>query len=420
MSGLYEINKGKMIITLHPGQTQAYDSTARNTFAIAGHQSGKTSFEPIWLDREMKLMGPGDYLAVTSSYDLFKLKFLPEMQNYFCNIFGWGYSKSERVIWKNDGPQKYRIILRSASAPGGLESATAKAALLDECGQDEFTLEIWEAIQRRLSLSRGRVFGGTTPYNLGWLKSEVYDKWRKGDPNYRVIQFKSTMNPAFPMAEYREKKAVMQPWKFAMFYDGEFSRPAGMIYGDFTEWHKVPDFDVPPRWPVFLGLDFGPVHTAKLFIVFDPATGVYYVVSGEISGDKTTSEHVKDAKANPYWQYGTTTWGGSGSEDQYRRDWGAAGLHVNEPEIKEVESGIDKVIELIKTKRLRVFESCAALLDEIGRYSRVLNEQGEPTEEIKDKKKFHLLDALRYFAVGVMTGLTQQEEGESPVSDHRG
>ncbi len=420
MNELYAINNGKMTITLHPGQTAAWDSDARNTFAIAGHQSGKTSFEPIWLDREMKLKGPGDYIAVTSSYDLFKLKFLPEMQNYFCNIFGWEYSKSERVIWKNDGPQKYRIILRSASAPGGLESSTVKGAVLDECGQDAFTLEVWEAVQRRLSLSRGRVFGGTTPYNLGWMKTQVYDRWRKGDTNFRVIQFKSTMNPAFPMAEYIEKKGVMQPWKFAMFYDGEFTRPAGMIYGDFTEWHKVPDFDVPPSWPVYLSLDFGPVHTAKLFIVFDYVTGVYYAVSSEISGDKTTKDHVKDAKANRYWQHGTTAYGGSGSEDQYRRDWGAAGLYVNEPMIREVESGIDKVIELIKSKRLRVFESCSGLIDEIGRYARVLDAEGEPTEEIKDKKTFHLLDALRYFAVGILGGSPEQEEGESPVEDHRG
>ena len=420
MKELYAIHNGRMRIELHPGQTAAWDSEARNTFIIAGTQSGKTSFEPIWLDREMKLRGPGDYLAVTSSYDLFKLKFLPEMLHYFKDIFGWNYSKSERTIWKNEGRQQYRVILRSASAPGGLESSTCKGAVIDECGQDEYTLSIWEAIQRRLSIPRGRVLGGTTPYNLGWMKTEVYDRWRKGDANFRVIQFKSTMNPAFPLSEYIEKKGVMQPWKFAMFYDGEFTRPAGMIYGEFTDWHKVPDFEVPTSWPVYLGLDFGAVHTAKLFIVFDRLTNVYYAVSGEISGDKTTKDHVKEAKENKYWQHGTTAFGGSGSEDQYRRDWGAAGLHVYEPEIKEVESGIDKVIELFKSKRLRVFESCAALLDEIGRYSRPLNEQGEPMEGIKDKNTFHLLDALRYFAVGILGGTPEQEEGESPVADHRG
>ena len=77
------------------------------------------------------------------------------------------------MIWKGKKEQQCRIVLRSANAEGGLESLTGKAAVLDECGQDDFTLEAWEAIQRRLSLSRGRVLGGTTPYNLGWLKTQI-------------------------------------------------------------------------------------------------------------------------------------------------------------------------------------------------------------------------------------------------------
>src|SRR5205814_10640183 len=99
---------------------------------------------------------------------------------------------------------------------GGLESATAKAALLDEAGQDSFGVEDWEAVLRRLSLSQGRVFLGTTPYNLGWLKSEIYDRWTAGDTAYEVIQFASTQNPAFPPAEYERAKATMPAWRFAM------------------------------------------------------------------------------------------------------------------------------------------------------------------------------------------------------------
>ena len=76
MSGLYSVENGKLTINLHPGQTRAWDSKARYTFIIAGTQSGKTSFLPMWLDREMRDSGPGDYIAVTATYDLFKLKFL--------------------------------------------------------------------------------------------------------------------------------------------------------------------------------------------------------------------------------------------------------------------------------------------------------------------------------------------------------
>ena len=63
--------------------------------------------------------------------------------------------------------------------------------------------------------------------------------------------------------------------------------------------------------------------------------------------------------------------------------------------------GIDRVIALVKARQLKVFKSCKKLLDEIGTYARVLDEHGQPTPEIKDKKTFHLLDGLRYDVIGL-------------------
>ena len=121
------------------------------------------------------------------------------------------------------------MVFGSAVNPESLESATAKAAWIDECGQDDFRLESWEAIQRRLSLHEGRVFGGTTPYNLGWLKQIVYDRWRAGEADFDVIQFRSIDNPAFPISEYERAKRTLPTWKFRTVYDGQFDRPAGLM-----------------------------------------------------------------------------------------------------------------------------------------------------------------------------------------------
>jgi len=170
---------GKARLHMHPGQLRAWDSERRFPFVIAGTQSGKTSWGPWWLHRETLRCGDGDYLAVTATYDLFKLKLFPELSRVFCQLLRWGsYHATDRVIVSSDG--KSRIILRSADAEGGLESATAKAAWLDECGQEKFGLDAWEAVQRRLSLNQGRALGTTTPYNTGWLKTQVYDRWAKG------------------------------------------------------------------------------------------------------------------------------------------------------------------------------------------------------------------------------------------------
>lgn len=400
MTQLLATNDGKLTINLHPGQTRAWDSMRRFIFIIAGTQSGKTSFEPLWLDREIKEKGNGDYLAVTATYDLLKMKFLPELQNYFCHMFGWQYSASERTIWRQDKPHMFtRIIMRSADAEGGLESATAKGALFDECGQDGVKVSAWEALQRRLSLSEGRVLAGTTPYNLGWLKTQIFDLWRAGDPDMQVIQFKSIMNPSFPRTEYERARRTLPTWKFEMFYNGNFSRPAGMIYEDFTEKHIIPDFHIPSNWPRYLGVDFGGANTAKIWLAKDPSTKIYYLYRESLDGNKTTEQHAKDVLDHK--EHNLIAWGGAKGETQQRMDWGNAGVTVQEPLISDVEAGIDRVTALWKNYKLYVFKSCTGTIDEAGRYSRKLDDEGKPTDEIKDKKNFHHLDGLRYVAGGI-------------------
>ena len=81
---LFEVDKsGKLTLYFHPGQTKAWDSDKRFVLMLAGTQGGKTSFGPWWLWREIQKRGRGDYLAITTSYDLFILKMLPELRKVF-------------------------------------------------------------------------------------------------------------------------------------------------------------------------------------------------------------------------------------------------------------------------------------------------------------------------------------------------
>lgn len=347
-------------------------------------------------------------MVVTANYDLFKLKLLPEMLHVFGRVLpGWEHVKIDKTLYSAD--RKTRIILRSADAEGGLESATAQAAWLDECGQDKFKLSAWEAVQRRLSLSQGRVLATTTPYNMGWLKTEIFDRWTKGDGDYQVVQFKSIQNPAFPREEYERAKATLPGWKFEMFYNGNFSKPAGMIYSDFnTETHVVKPFDVPAEWPRYVGIDFGAVNTALVWLAHDQEKSCYVLYRESLSGDMTTAEHVRRARSNAKGERVLIWAGGAKSERQQRMDWKHEGISVREPRVADVEAGIDRVIELFKTGRLLIFDTCHGIIDELGTYSRELDEMGQPTEKIKDKNDYHRLDALRYIAghIDVATGIS--------------
>ena len=390
---------------LHEGQTLAWDSDARFTFIIAGTQGGKTEFLPIWLKREIDTCKTGDYLAVTATYDLFKLKFLPAMRHMFEGLLGregWTYHAADNLLSRPDGT---RIIMRSAQAPGGLESGTCKAAILDECGQDAFRLESWEATLRRLSIHQGRVLGATTPYNLGFLKTQIFDRWRAGDPDYKVVQFPSILNPAFPRAEYERAKNSLPRWKWEMFYNGQFSRPAGLIYEDYDdETMAIEPIALPAEWPRYVGIDFGAVNTALVWIAQDVERRAYYLYRESLEGGLSTAQHASKALSHATVERVVGWYGGAKSETQQRMDWRASGVMMREPTINDVEAGIDRVISLFKQQRLYVFKTCPGIRDELGTYSREVDEIGQPTEKIRDKETFHRLDSLRYVISGATGG----------------
>jgi hypothetical protein len=383
---------------------------------LSGTQSGKTALGPIWLLNEIKNKGPGDYLAITASFPLLNLKMLPEFRRLFEHTLHLGeWRETAKCFYFKDG--KTRVIFGSATNAESLESATAKAAWLDEAGQDQFRLESWEAILRRLALHQGRALITTTPYNLGWLKNQVYDRWRDGDEDYAVVQFASTENPAFPLAEMERAKASLPEYRYRMFYCGEFSRPAGLIYEDFTDCcreeggHLVKPFALPAEWPRYVGVDFGGANTAVLYLAHDPAANVYYLYRESLEGSLTTREHVARVKSDLEGVNACGGWGGSQSETQWRRDWQAEGITLQRPLVADVEIGIDRVIGFFKTRRLFVFDSLAGLRDELGSYRRKVDDSGQPTNDIADKASFHRADSLRYLAIG-LTGHATWDESD--------
>ncbi len=399
---------------------------------LAGTQSGKTSFGPHWLHREILRAlesledlseGLGDFLAVTATYDLFKAKMLPEMLIFFVEELKIGkYWAGDKIIeltenlepggkfWaKESGDRMFaRIALRSADAVGGLEAWTAKAAWLDEAGQEKFTLAAWEAIIRRLSLYQGRALITTTLYQLGWLKTQFYDKWRTGDTDYDVIQFDSTVNPIFPHAEYDRAQRSMPTWKFNMFYRGLYSRPVGLVYDSFDDEQCIYDprimfpLGYPKEWHWYVGHDFGASNPAQLAYAYDPKMGQFYVAHEFLPGSKAIPDQVKSLKRKLEGKAIMRRAGGSPTEDGWRKIYGAHQWPIAKPTIADVGVGIGQVYALHKRNAIYVANTCINYLDEKQRYSYKLTEDGySATDEIANKSAFHLMDAERGILCGI-------------------
>jgi hypothetical protein len=424
---LYSLANESLCLHQHPGQLRAWDSEARIIAILAGTQGGKTSWLPLWLWREIERTadpsGGNDYLALTSSYDLFRLKFLPSMRDWFEHTLGGArYWPSGKILeladpetgrfWAKrvDDRMWGRIILRSAESKGGLESATAKAAIWDEAGQDVCTEDTYEAVRRRLLLHRGRLCLGTTLYNLGWLKAQIYDPWanaiRNGGrhPEIDVIQFNSAENPEFPREEYEAAESRMPKWKFDMQYRGLFTRPAGLIYDCFDEaLHVIPPFAIPPEWRRYSGWDFGGINTASIFCAEDPESKILYLYRDYKASARTAIEHAYYALEPEQFAVPFCV-GGSASESQWRNEFRKGGevngrrisLPMGESPVTSVEVGIDRVYGTIKRGGLRIFSTAQGVIGDLRSYRRKIDDQGNPTLTIEQKATYHYADALRY------------------------
>jgi hypothetical protein len=422
---------GKLRFNFHYGQALAWNATERFVAIVAGTQSGKTTFGPLWLRREISLAGPGDYLIAAPTDPLLQVKLIPAFRQLFEEYLKLGkFTESprpkftlsragERALFGSEQDVPTNVYFGYAAKPDSLESMTVKAAWLDEAGQPEFKSGSWDAILRRLSLSMGRVLITTTPYTVGhWLRRRVFDKRNDPQESIRVVQFKSLWNPEFPLAEWERAKRDLPRWKFRMMYHGEFAKPAGQIYDVFGEEHVVPRFAIPERWVRYAGIDFGGVNTAAVFLAERPEDKALFAYRVYHNGFRTAAQHAEELKRNE--PRVPVFYGGAKSEAHYRLEYRAGGLLVKEPLVPEVEQGIDRVYAQLANVKLFVFDDLEPLLDEFDNYSRKTDSEGNVSELILDKNTYHHLDALRYIIGsirGAGTGSTYTRYEPEPFLD---
>jgi hypothetical protein len=255
-------------------------------------------------------------------------------------------------------------------------------------------------------------------YNLGWLKTELFDLWEAGDPDIDVIQFPSTLNPLFPQKEFERARDKMQDWRFKMFYQGLYSIPPSLIYGSFTLEDPI---EIHNNWKVIVGVDPSGGHCATVWVAQDMATGLWHIFDETFVVGATTSQNVADALRKATRFRDVSFVGGGPSETQERRDWADHGIYLSAPLVTSVEGGIDRTSALLGSGRMLVSKEVKGTRDELGKYRRKVDDAGNVLPQILDKAKFHHLDALRAAAIAIEEGIAGTAVyGPSPTADYRG
>ena len=389
-------------IELVRGQAELLtDYVATVLGAIAGTGGGKTSLGAWWLIDRMDLWRGYTWGMAEPTYQMLEKIILhspdPERPDLITILTNQGfdpvYHAVPRIIETNRG----NVYLGSADKPETMQGPALRGYWLDEAGM--MSLEAFETALQRVSFYEGQVMLTTTPYNRGWLKTEVWDK--QDDDDVKCRRWRSIDNPRFPKASYERMRKRMSKHRHAMMYDASFERPEGIIYGDFDdEYDIIEPFRIPRTWRRYVGMDFGPVNTVALWIaeqpnVKEPRRVVYREY---LRGGLTTKGHAEACLKLSKGERIARIVGGAASEEQWRRDLRAGGWFVQKPPIPDVEAGIDSVITLHKTRKYQVFNTCPHYIAQKADYRRKLDENREPTEQIQDKEKYHVMDAERYVA----------------------
>jgi len=171
-----------------------------------------------------------------------------------------------------------------------------------------------------------------------------------------------------------------------------------LVYGCFDEKIcKIPREEIPEKWILYTGHDFGTANPAALFIAQDPGTGFFYCFNEYVPiVGKSTYQNVQAFKEIAGEKSIRSRVGGSHQEEEIRQGYGAQGWPITEPFILKVNSQIDRVKQLMEKNKIFIFDDMYRLLEQINSCMWKLDDMGKPTNAIKDEKKYHLLACLRY------------------------
>jgi phage terminase large subunit len=271
-----------------------------------------------------------------------------------------------------------------------MEGITANWGWLDEGGQ--CSLLTWTVMRSRVSMTGGQILITTTPYNLGWLYQDFFQRIGQ-DKQLSLFTWRSIDNPGFSKEYYEAERLRLRPEEFARRYMGKFEKMAGLVY-DITPENIVEPLDINIKTETrIIGMDWGFRNPAALIVLY-LRDNCWYVVDEWKEVEKTNPEIIQVAKIKMQDHQLLYAYPDPAEPDRIeecKRD----GIPVMEVS-KDIKGGVSYVQELFRTKRLFICSNCVHTLDEIAMYHYPEEQEGKTPKDEPFKLNDHLMDALRY------------------------
>lgn len=385
-----------VVFTPHKFQQMVLDDLHDYLLIIAGKRGGKSAVAAVkFISRiagDLKRGIHGDYLVLGPTYGLLRNGTIPTLLKYWPKKLGV-YRRSESRIQLPNGPdgQEHYVYVLSADEPDRIEAFGVRGAWLDEAGQ--YRQEAWQKVQQRMTTESGTtgfVIISTTPYGIptSWLNTDLIQR-RAEMPWVGYYNWSTMDNPFIDHTAVERARLTMNEQVYIRDVLGVYTSIDGLIYPDFNRAEdSCKLFKVPEHWPVFCGIDYGFTDpTVILMIAKDPETGTFYVADEYYASKGTLQDY----------QTFLEKWRGRCKQLLY--DPSAVGIMSELQRLtrmnlvaadNEVEAGIARITRLIKTGRLKAFNTCQNFLREMECYV-YAEGKNKPAHD-----NSHAPDALRY------------------------
>lgn len=259
------------MVKINPKQVDAYLSTSRFNFYLAGRRGGKTHLKKNRITKKAFTCPAGGEIFYVGPTNKSAKDLIWEPLNDRLLDLGWWFKPrvSERVIYLSEG-RKIHII--GAEKIRSIRGHKVWHCFLDEVGYFTTALrDIVQAVRPALSDLKGGMDMGTTPPGKG---TDVHDFYLDilGRPEWGIHMWKTIENPWIDPAEIEAAKRELDEKSFRQEYEATWESYEGIAYYNFDEnLHVV-------KQPVLNLAE--PVHMCFDFNV-DPTT----LIMGQRDGD---------------------------------------------------------------------------------------------------------------------------------------
>lgn len=307
------------------------------------------------------------------------------------------------------------IILRGWESIETLRGQAFHFLVIDEVAMMRNFWTGWhEVLRPTLTDSKGEAFFISTPKGYNHF-FDLYNLQYEDD-DYASFHFTSYDNPHIDKDELEKAKHELTDTRFSQEYLADFRKQEGLVYKEFSRDVHVYDPEkmtavesamlAEPKY-IIAGVDFGYKNPAAVPTIKIDGSDTWWITDEWYKTGKTETQTAEYVASRKFHYVFPDPENPSGIQELENR-----GVNVREV-VKgkgSVESGIDKVRELLKAGKMKISKECKNTITEFETYAYPDSKDGERNEAEKPLDlSDHLMDAIRYCAMMWQTSQIRTE-----------